>query len=311
MKDITPFVSVIIPVFNDSQGLRRCLTALFNQSYSRERYEVIVADNGSSDDIEAAIREFDVVFVSEKTPSSYAARNRGISVAKGEILAFTDADCIPASDWLEMGVKTLTAIENCGLVGGKIEVIFNNPLKPNIAEIYDQATAFPQKRFIEADNYAATANVFTFRKVIDQVGSFDGTLKSNGDRELGNRVFSAGFKLAYSDDVQVTHPARSSSLQILKKYRRLMGGQHDLAKKNHSYPKALLVKKIIYDLEMPIAQFVKILSGDSLGLPYSNVTPDKLNTSERLELIHLILRIKFTSISERAKLLFGSTSQRA
>lgn len=311
MKNTMPSVSVIVPVFNDSQGLMRCLVALSNQSYSREQYEIIVADNGSSDDVEAVIREFDVVFVSENIPSSYAARNRGISVAKGEVLAFTDADCIPASDWLEMGVKTLTTVENCGLVGGKIEVTFNNPLEPNIAEIYDQATAFPQKRFVEADNYAATANVFTFRKVIDKVGPFEGTLKSNGDREWGNRVFSSGFKLVYSGNVQVAHPARSSYLQILKKYRRLMGGQHDLAKKNHSYPKALLIKKIISDLKIPITRFAGILSGSSLDLPYSDVTPEELAVSERLELIYLILRIKFTCISERFRLLFGSTSQRA
>ncbi|MEM6812608.1 MAG: glycosyltransferase, partial [Pseudomonadota bacterium] len=235
MSPVQPFVSVIIPVFNDSKRLVTCLTALSNQSYGQENYEVIVADNGSTDDISSAAKEFSVTLVSEKKPGSYAARNKGLSVAKGEILAFTDADCIPREDWVETGVKKVLESQNCGLIAGRIDVILKDPENPSIIEFFDSATAFPQKHFIEADKFGATANIFTTKKVIKNVGGFNSELKSNGDREWGNRVHKAGYALIYDHSLCVRHPARHKFSQIRKKYARLIGGQHDLNTKQGNY----------------------------------------------------------------------------
>ncbi|MBO1348747.1 MAG: glycosyltransferase family 2 protein [Hormoscilla sp. GUM202] len=99
-------VSVIIPVYNDAEPLRTCLECLENQTYPKESYEVIVVDNASQSDTASVVNEFSQAMITyEKKPGSYAARNKGISVAKGEIIAFTDADCIPAADWIEKGVE--------------------------------------------------------------------------------------------------------------------------------------------------------------------------------------------------------------
>lgn len=125
------FVSVIIPVFNDAERLKICLTALETQTYPQDCYEEIVVDNGSDESLENIVKQFPQAKLAYcNNPGSYAARNHGISLAKGEILAFTDSDCIPASDWLTMGVKRLVATANCGLVAGKIEIF----LKITIAQ---------------------------------------------------------------------------------------------------------------------------------------------------------------------------------
>src|SRR5690606_10317828 len=98
---------VIVPVYRDWTGLSRCLDALSRQSYPRTAFEVIVANNDPRSDVPSAIREREALIVDQKIPGSYAARNKAVEHASGEILAFTDSDCTPADDWLERGVQRL------------------------------------------------------------------------------------------------------------------------------------------------------------------------------------------------------------
>lgn len=94
-------LSVIVPVYNTAPYLERTLAALAKQEYPRDAYEVICVDNGSSDgSIDILRRHLEIRVLEEPERSSYAARNRGIGAARGEILAFTDSDCFPSPHWL-------------------------------------------------------------------------------------------------------------------------------------------------------------------------------------------------------------------
>src|SRR5687767_14260928 len=97
-----PSVSVIIPVYNDTERLLRCLEALEAQTYPRNRFEVIVVDNGSDVPVADTLNRHAgcAILVTEPRPGGFVARNAGIERASGEILAFTDADCLPAASWL-------------------------------------------------------------------------------------------------------------------------------------------------------------------------------------------------------------------
>ena len=91
------FVSVIIPVYNDLKLLSTCLECLDRQTYPKTRFEVLVVDNGSDLPVQPIVSRYsNVKLEKESMPGSYAARNRGIAAARGEILAFTDADCRPS-----------------------------------------------------------------------------------------------------------------------------------------------------------------------------------------------------------------------
>ena len=115
-----PRVSVVIPVRNRAPGLRQCLAALEGQSFPRAEFEIIVVDNGSTDDLEGARRLFPAVrWLQEVAPGSYAARNGGLRQAAGEIIAFTDADCVPDAGWLREGVAALTD-GSATVVGGEV-----------------------------------------------------------------------------------------------------------------------------------------------------------------------------------------------
>ncbi len=221
----SPKVSVIIPVFNDTVRLEQCLEALEKQTYPKDCYEVIVIDNASTADIKTPVSKYaQASYQYEKKPGSYAARNKGLSVATGEMIGFTDSDCLPDSNWIEQGVKALLDNPDCGLVGGAITLFYKDPERLTGIEIYESLIGFPQKKYIEEGHFGATANVFTFRKVIDAVGLFNAELKSGGDSEWGKRVAEAGYPLCYVENVQVAHPARSTYSEYYKKTVRVLSG---------------------------------------------------------------------------------------
>ncbi len=227
MNDERAFVSVIIPVFNDSERLKNCLISLEQQSYPTDSYEVIAVDNASKEDVKAVINQFShAKYFYEAYSGSYAARNRGISVAHGEIVAFTDSDCIPRSDWIEKGVNRLSTVPGCGMVAGRINFFFKDPGCPTTAELFDSLTYLNQEKYIEEEHYGATANVFTFTEVFKKVGLFNAELKSGGDREWGKRVHAAGYLQVYADEVCISHPARHSINALKTKVLRVVEGQY-------------------------------------------------------------------------------------
>ncbi|MEO0533092.1 MAG: glycosyltransferase [Cyanobacteria bacterium P01_A01_bin.123] len=250
-----PLVSVVIPVFNDGDALTFCLAALMAQTYPKDRYEIIVVDNGSQEDIQSILRDFgNVVLAHETCPSSHAARNRGIALAKGEIIAFVDADCIPALDWLANGVKRLTQTPNCGLVAGKVEFFFECAQQPTVAELYDSMTFLQQEKHIEEAGWGATANLMTFKHIIESVGHFDPTLTSIGDVEWGRRVTTQGYQAAYAESSCVYYPARPTLKAVYEKIRRIEGSrfQAQIGSRLSLYAFAIGIFKIWMRLRPPL-----------------------------------------------------------
>ena len=248
------FVSVIIPVFNDYERLGACLEALESQSYPRDLFEVIVVDNGSEMDSIIKMEKYPkVIFCVEEEPGSYAARNKGIFISNAALFAFTDSDCIPDKDWISTGVKALGSSENIGLVGGRIDFFFKDPERPSIWERYDSITYLQQQDSIEVCKFSATANMFTTNKVIKHVGLFDTKLKSGGDREWGERVAAAGYKLKFAPQVKVSHPARSTFQEIKKRNTRIYGGSHQLRSRKLYIQRVIsLCLNILKDLSPPL-----------------------------------------------------------
>jgi glycosyltransferase involved in cell wall biosynthesis len=255
-----PFVSVIIPVFNDSERLRQCLQALERQTYAQDAYEVIVVDNNSDEDIQSVVAPFSQVrFAKESRQGSYAARNQGISLAKGEILAFTDSDCVPALDWLEQGVKVLLANPNCGLVAGKIEFFFKNPQHPTATELYDSFTFLQQEQYVKELRFGATANLFVYRQMFEKVGLFNADLKSGGDQEWGKRVFAAGYPQVYADQVRIGHPARHDLKELRRKLYRVSEGKFFI--NSHNLPPLnAFIKEVALDIRPPIRTVLRMLA---------------------------------------------------
>lgn len=119
-----PFVTVVVPVYNDAGRIGVLIERLLAQSYPKDRYEVIIVDNGSSDETGTIVAGYPVVLLEERAiQSSYAARNKGIVHACGEVVVFTDSDCVPEDNWLEAGVMALRE-SGAVLAGGNVRFRF-------------------------------------------------------------------------------------------------------------------------------------------------------------------------------------------
>jgi len=297
--------SVIIPVLNDIESLESCLEALAHQTYDSTQYEIIVVDNGSEEiaSIQSLIKKYSQAkLVQELTPGSYAARNKGISIAQGEIIAFTDADCIPAPNWLEKGVQFLLENPKCGLVGGQIKMQLANPEDPNMVELCESVRALPQQEFIEKDHFAATANLFTNRATITQIGTFNSELKSSGDVEWGRRVHAHGLQLKYNSEALIFHPTHSSFNDFFIRTRRLAGGHYDLRMrqaKSNWQRRINVIKLLIYNLIPPVFFAIHTL-----------LNPEITGIDKKLKISWMMWIVRYISFVEILRLQFGKTSIR-
>ena len=238
-------VTVIIPTYHDWSRLQLCLNALANQSYSSSFFEILVINNDPSNlSPENFLEPENCKIIHEIKPGSYAARNKGLSMARGKFIAFTDSDCIPDKDWLKNGVKYLYDNSDLMRVGGCIKVFPAVPNKPNIFEAFDMVFAFPQKGYVEDLGWAATANMFVRKEVFDIVGFFNDTIKSGGDFEWGNRASEKGIVIKYAEDAIISHPARKDFKSQYEKVKRTSKGKAILNIQKHEIKKESYLKKI-------------------------------------------------------------------
>ena len=215
-----PFVSVVVPVFNGANTLGACLTALLAQDYPSGRREIIVVDNNSTDATAAVVRAFAVRYVrEEQVQSSYAARNRGIREAKGEIIAFTDADCVASPQWLRQGVSGFSDAS----VGGVAGAIHPLPAQTLAQRYASEKGALSQETALRANSFlpaAYTANAFYRKTVLEQAGFFDPMVKSGGDADLAWRVQERlGLSIAFRPDAVVQHEHRRTVRDLLRQRR--------------------------------------------------------------------------------------------
>lgn len=213
-----PFVSVIIPHFNDVPRLTVLLESLEHQTYPAEAYEVIVVDNGSSRPVAHLAERFRIRLLYEtENRGSYAARNRGIAQADGDIFAFTDSDCRAEANWLAEGVKTL---RDTGADMGGGAVLFEFSKTKRAAEYYDAVTNLGNEKSIQQRGVAKTANLLVKKEVPEALSGFPGQLKSGGDIYFTAMAVKRGFKLVYADGARVHHPTRGTA-ELMKKAVRV------------------------------------------------------------------------------------------
>lgn len=212
-----PIVSVIVPVLNDAARIGRCVEALLAQDHPRERLEIIVVDNGSTDGTREVISRYPVTLLLEdsaRTP--YIARNRGLERASGEVLAFTDADCTPRPDWITQALRALEESE-ADLVGGKVAFTFSD--RRDAGECFDSITNLEMERNIRERGVAKTGNLIVRRKVVEGIGPFPDHQRSGGDVWWTGKASRAGFRIVYAPDVVVEKPARPLGALLRKQFR--------------------------------------------------------------------------------------------
>lgn len=219
-------LSVIIPVFNDPDGIRTTLESLTGQT-TLINYEVIVVDNGSDDKTREVVKEYckmypDTVFMHNENEiqSSYAARNTGISQASGEIIAFLDADMWVDKDYIQKVYCSMVENER-KYMGCNVNVTTTN--NSSVGR-WNEIHGFPIERYIRENHFAPTCCLVVHKEIFEKLGEFDQRMISSGDLEFGQRVYEQGFKQIYEPDITVHHPARESFRSLIEKKVRIARG---------------------------------------------------------------------------------------
>jgi glycosyltransferase involved in cell wall biosynthesis len=231
-----PRISIIIPFRNNWRELELCLSCLENQSFPRSQFEIIAVNNGEATGAAAAIAKFPAVrWLFERSPGSYAARNRGLQEATGEIIAFTDADCQPDVHWISNAASRLQADSHV-ILGGEIAMLGPMERELNVYELYESLCfgLCNHRHSVERKGFVTTANLIAPKDIFKAIGWFDGELRSGGDREWVDRAVLAGVILSYADDVIVCHPRRSTFREILRKTLRISGGKSFMLKRRNA-----------------------------------------------------------------------------
>ena len=202
MPDL-PRASIIVPVYNAATTLEECIASLLALDYPRDLLELIFVDNASTDATPDVLRRYDgtlrILFEARRGPA--AARNKGLQHARGEVIAFTDSDCVVDKAWLNKIVAPLEH-KTIGIAGGKILA------KPPASEIerfgeriHDHSKAIEEYK----PPYVITMNWSSRLSVLREAGLFDEFLLRAEDVDLSYRIFQRGYKIVYQPEAVIYH----------------------------------------------------------------------------------------------------------
>lgn len=293
-ENLTKTVSVIVPVWNGADSIERCIAALLHQSYPAYLVDIIVVDNGSTDDtVNRVPIEPRVRLLTESVPGSYAARNRGLSVAEADYVAFTDADCVPDEHWLASGMAAAESAGEKLIWTGPIELFAEERCQP-VALAYEHLFSFDQQANVNLGR-CVTANWLSRRATIEQAGRFDATLKSGGDLRASQKICSQGGRVVYVDGMVVRHPARSTIADLMSKKRRTVGGAWMSSRK-----KERSALKLTGNVARDVARRLwKVAASRGLSM------------EDRIGLSMAVLRINFAALCEIGRLRIGGEPTRS
>jgi len=214
-------LSVIIPAFNAMNTISNCLSSLINQSVDRTAYEIIVVDDGSTDNTAEIVMGFKgVSLIRQKNQGPAAARNHGVQHAKGSIILFTDSDCVAEHDWIEQMVQPFEWNKDIVGVKGAYKT-HQQQLAARFVQLEyeDKYDLMKKTTYIDfIDTYSAAFK----REIFLNFGGYDThfPVACAEDVELSFRMSSKGYKMVYNPKAVVfhTHPSTFRAY-FLKKYK--------------------------------------------------------------------------------------------
>ncbi|MBX7258836.1 MAG: glycosyltransferase [Candidatus Hydrogenedentes bacterium] len=199
-ESTTPLISIVIPAHNAAATIEECLEACLAQSYPNT--EVIVIDDGSTDNTTALSAPFPIRCIRQNQQGPAAARNRGAHEASGEFLVFTDSDCVPAEDWLEQLMQGFD--EGVVAVGGTYGIADDESL---LARMIHEEIQCRHETFGEFVDFLGSFNLAVRKSAFLECGGFDESFRaaSGEDNDLSYRLLDTGGKLRFTGEAVVFH----------------------------------------------------------------------------------------------------------
>jgi len=206
--------TIIVAVHNGEEVIEECIRSLENQSCPREQYEIIVVDDGSTDGTLDVLKKHSVIVIAQSRQGPAAARNAGVAKAGGEILLFSDADCVADSKWVENMVTPFGNPEIAGTRGRyrtRQKSLVARFAQIEYEEKYEQLAKEKYIDFIDTSSAGYRRSVFIAEKGFRSV--FD--VASGEDTEFAYRLAKKGYKLVLSPGAFVYHRHPATLSQYL------------------------------------------------------------------------------------------------
>ncbi|MBT8040734.1 MAG: glycosyltransferase [Gammaproteobacteria bacterium] len=224
-----------MPALNEAWSIGACIDHLKAQSYPKDRYEIVVVDNGSRDGTAEISERLGVRVLEVPAGSVYRARNRAVESSSAQWIAFTDADCLADRDWL-LNLWIYAKTNRCDLVSG---LTLYQSVKPSLGNHLYVATHTPTmlESYVLHHNSVACNNMFVVRRLFNELGPFK-EVRSGADIEFSQRVARHQYRTCFCWEAKTRHQCNLSNLAYLKRTFRIRHGQ--VTNSSRSGPKAFL-----------------------------------------------------------------------
>lgn len=225
MLILNPQISIIIPAYNSEDTIRQTLEAVIKQDLSCES-EIIVVDDGSTDDTAEIVQALGeggrIKYIHQENSGPAAARNRGVQEARGNIVFFTDADCIPHLDWIQKMMPHFFASnrDETAVVAGSYGIANPGNL---LARCIHKEILFRHHHLMP--DFPKVFGSFNFgarKKIFNKVGGFNADYRhaSGEDNDLSYKILAAGYKIYFEKDALVDHYHPERLFQYLREQYR-------------------------------------------------------------------------------------------
>lgn len=258
-------LSVIVPHLNEPDDLGRCLQSLLAQRADGVRFEIIVVDNGSVTMPEKTCFGIaDLRLVHEPTPGPGPARNLGARLARAELLAFIDADCMAQGGWAKAVVSAMGRQSGAAFAGGDIRIHVAEPSHPTAIEAYENIYAYNVRTYIDRHGFAATGNMAVRKSVFEAVGPFGG-IASMEDTEWGQRARRSGYHGIFLPDAKVLTPSCKSFSELARRWDRHVAHEFQQADTRRFGNMLRWLLRAMVIAVSPLFEIIRILASDRVA----------------------------------------------
>jgi len=312
-------ITVVIATCNRVSSLINCLSSLERQTIEKSLFEILVINDGSTDGTGQFLDEFmkktgvNFRYISHKNSGVSFSRNVGIANAEGELIAFTDDDCIVPHDWLEkMYEKFGTAGDDIAGIGGPLNCITEHrgTFISNFIQFIDEFNSIPvlTKIFIwyfhtsqlkgnESVPYLRTSNAMFRKSCLREIGGFDTQFRKPGgeDPDLCYRLLNTNRRFLFDKNIVVSHNTRESLASYFRSLKNYLEGETRKSKKRNLYHNSIIRRSYQFiSLQKVLGIFLNVCR-----LPYSLFTlfrQKRFSFLENISFPFIILISKFYSL---------------
>lgn len=203
------FFSIVIPTYNRPRQLAACLSSLQTLDYPRDRFEVVIVDDGSQVDLSSVVTsgtgDLTVRLLRQENAGPGAARNYGVAHANGDYIAFTDDDCMPKPNWLTSIAAHLERSPGALVGGHTLNALTENPYSSASQQLIDYLYAYFHNKD-KAIRFFTSNNMGVAKQTFLDVGGFNADLRiASEDRELCDRWLQHSYPMIYAPEVNIVH----------------------------------------------------------------------------------------------------------